>query len=581
MDLSRLIQFAGTQERLTELSKVFVSDLTDRLRTIRRSVAQRDCRVCTEVAHAAAGSCGAIGAIGMANSLKSLEEDAFNDRLNRADSLLAEIDAEFERVKRMLAGPQSEAAINPNAAKPAAGRVLIIEDDLFVAGLYRARLEAENYEVNYAQDGQTGFYRIHEWKPDLVLLDLMLPNINGLDILKKIRAERAYRELPVLVFTNSLVPTLLRDATDAGATYIFNKTATDPEQMLTAIRASLNPLPPSLGAPPASSSPLETLPQAPAATEAVIPGMDGPPPPAETIDKSETPIPVAEDPPPTTRRQPRRFDASAMRMKRTPGPAAEVSPAADEVIETPERSPHEIILEHVALLRTDFQSFSRANAASAKAEVLGQMYQRMHALTGTAGITGLKAMAEISGAVELFVRELKECPGDLGRSTVRTLAQSIDFLARLANCTEAVEPIADSNPLVLVVDDDRMCREVVGHALKRARIQSLQVDSPTAALAETEKQSFDLIVLDVTMPGMDGFELCREIRKKLKHASTPLVFVTGMTDLASRGQSRLSGGDDHISKPFRVIELTVKAVIHILASRLPESTGATQRFSGF
>ena len=68
-------------------------------------------------------------------------------------------------------------------------KVLIIEDDSIVAHIYETRLVKGGYEVEICTDGQSGFYRIHEFRPDAVLLDLMLPKMNGIEILKKIRAQ--------------------------------------------------------------------------------------------------------------------------------------------------------------------------------------------------------------------------------------------------------------------------------------------------------------------------------------------------------------------------------------------------------
>ena len=71
-------------------------------------------------------------------------------------------------------------------------KLLIIEDDPIIANIYRSLFEKENYKVEVAADGQSGFYKIHEERPDVVLLDLMLPLINGCDILRKIRAQKAF-----------------------------------------------------------------------------------------------------------------------------------------------------------------------------------------------------------------------------------------------------------------------------------------------------------------------------------------------------------------------------------------------------
>jgi DNA-binding response OmpR family regulator len=70
------------------------------------------------------------------------------------------------------------------------------------------------------------------------------------------------------------------------------------------------------------------------------------------------------------------------------------------------------------------------------------------------------------------------------------------------------------------------------------------------------------------MPGMDGFELCTKIRALPTNKTTPIIFVTSLTDFKSRAKSSLSGGTDLIAKPFMFIELTVKALTHVLRGRV-------------
>jgi DNA-binding response OmpR family regulator len=94
------------------------------------------------------------------------------------------------------------------------------------------------------------------------------------------------------------------------------------------------------------------------------------------------------------------------------------------------------------------------------------------------------------------------------------------------------------------------------------------VEDPIKALEILLQKKFDLIILDVDMPNMNGFELCAKIRTLPQYAKTPVVFVTGLNDLESRANSSMSGGNDFIAKPFLFIELTVKALVHVLRSRL-------------
>jgi DNA-binding response OmpR family regulator len=72
----------------------------------------------------------------------------------------------------------------------------------------------------------------------------------------------------------------------------------------------------------------------------------------------------------------------------------------------------------------------------------------------------------------------------------------------------------------------------------------------------------------VQMPGMDGFELCTKIRATPTNKTTPVIFVTSLTDFKSRARSSLSGGSDLIAKPFMFIELSVKALTYVLRGRL-------------
>ena len=94
------------------------------------------------------------------------------------------------------------------------------------------------------------------------------------------------------------------------------------------------------------------------------------------------------------------------------------------------------------------------------------------------------------------------------------------------------------------------------------------MEDPSVALNLLAGSPFDLVVLDVDMPGLSGFDLCTRLRAFPAHAKTPVVFVTGLTDFESRARSTLSGGNDFIAKPFLFMELAVKALTHVLRGQL-------------
>jgi DNA-binding response OmpR family regulator len=105
-------------------------------------------------------------------------------------------------------------------------------------------------------------------------------------------------------------------------------------------------------------------------------------------------------------------------------------------------------------------------------------------------------------------------------------------------------------------------------SMETVMLRTQCAQEPSVALSELASGRFDLIFLDVSIPSMNGFELCQQIRQLALHATTPIVFITGMTTIENRVQSSLSGGDDFVAKPFNLHELSVKALTLLLKASL-------------
>lgn len=82
-------------------------------------------------------------------------------------------------------------------------RILIVEDDRFLRRACRARLEQQGYDILTAQDGEEALAAVRSQTPDLVLLDLLMPRLNGLEVLRALRNDEATRGLPVVILSNS------------------------------------------------------------------------------------------------------------------------------------------------------------------------------------------------------------------------------------------------------------------------------------------------------------------------------------------------------------------------------------------
>jgi signal transduction histidine kinase len=119
--------------------------------------------------------------------------------------------------------------------------------------------------------------------------------------------------------------------------------------------------------------------------------------------------------------------------------------------------------------------------------------------------------------------------------------------------------VADAPPTILVVDDNLQNREVAEGHLVGAGYQAVQAESGEQALALLAGGGApDLILLDVLMPGLDGFETCRRIRALPGGSRTPVLFLTALGDLGTHKAALDSGADDFLTKPINRTELLIR-----------------------
>jgi DNA-binding response OmpR family regulator len=117
-------------------------------------------------------------------------------------------------------------------------KIFIIEDDEIVAEIYKDKLQAEGYDVEVALDGENGYFRLKTFEPDLLLLDMMVPELAGVDILRMLRAKDAFKDLPIIAFSGS--DELLEEAKRLGATRVLSKGQYLPNQIVARITEALS-----------------------------------------------------------------------------------------------------------------------------------------------------------------------------------------------------------------------------------------------------------------------------------------------------------------------------------------------------
>lgn len=122
--------------------------------------------------------------------------------------------------------------------------------------------------------------------------------------------------------------------------------------------------------------------------------------------------------------------------------------------------------------------------------------------------------------------------------------------------------------ITLVVDDNPDTLRFLIDALEAAGLTALVARDGASALALLDRVSPDAVLLDAVMPGLDGFQLCRQIKAKPEHAARPVLFMTGLGDPNHILEGLRAGGVDYLVKPINPDELVARVSIHIANARM-------------
>lgn len=118
-------------------------------------------------------------------------------------------------------------------------KILIAEDDGFIAEVYHTKLSFAGYQVSIATDGVEALDKIKAEKPEIVLLDVMMPKMDGLEVLEKLRSMEEYKKLPVIILTNAGEKENIAKAMSLGATDYLIKAGFTPEEVVGKIKKYL------------------------------------------------------------------------------------------------------------------------------------------------------------------------------------------------------------------------------------------------------------------------------------------------------------------------------------------------------
>jgi CheY-like chemotaxis protein len=403
--------------------------------------------------------------------------------------------------------------------------ILFVENDPVSLTMYQNRLQREGFYIETAQDGLTALRILSQSIPDVVVLDLMLPRFSGGEVFKIMRTDRRLTNVPVVVFSNAAMSEWPQDLS-TGPTRCLPKSDSTFPMLLQAIQEML----------------------------AAAPVTD---------------IRVSQDTPPPIKSQNRNGQAQAVTA--SPSAAFEADPTTADVSKgRPEFL--QSALAEIPKLRELCLAYIKAPAAEPSHQYLATLHQRVLYFQTAANQNGCDRIALLANVFGTLLSEIIAKPSWATTSALQTMAQAVDCLRLLLNSAETVIPPSPHKSKILAVDDDPVCNHVIVTTLRRANFDPITIESPVAALELLKNGQFDLVLLDVNMPEMTGFQLCEKLRRIPYYKTIPVVFVTAFNNFDNRKQSVLSGGNDFITKPISPLELALKVTIHMLKAQVQRAS---------
>ncbi len=399
--------------------------------------------------------------------------------------------------------------------------ILYVENDPVSQTMYQKRLEREGFHLECAQDGQAALDLLSERTPDLVLLDLMLPKVSGADVLKYMNADPRLTTVPVIIFSNAPMTEVPPDSPLArGTKRLLKSDCTFPKL-------------------------LETIQETLAATPEFV-----------VIEAGKT--------------------SAAQSNGESKGGRSSITLTADseakaesEIKAVKQRT--EFLKEALPVMpkvREHSMGYIKAPESAASQTHLSGLHQRVHLLNTAATQADCARVALLTSTFDALLSGIIDKPATVTPSVLQTIAQAVDGLDGLLKNKDGYSTGPAFQARVLVVDDDTVCNHVNVTSLKRVNFDAVGVKDPAAALSLLETTEFDLVVLDINMPGMTGFDVCEKMRKLPHCKKTPVIFVTAFSNFDNRKQSVLSGGNDFVSKPVSPLELALKVTVNLIKARV-------------
>ena len=224
-------------------------------------------------------------------------------------------------------------------------------------------------------------------------------------------------------------------------------------------------------------------------------------------------------------------------------------------------------------------ALGRAGRDAGDPAAVRELRNFFHRLAGSAGTVGHGMLARLAGACELAADQELERKGPLSKIAIRIFAEGLggvdDILETRTPALGVLIPVLqretggprisleDVPSRVLVIDDDLVTARATEGVLRAAGFLTASCSDPADAYEAILRESPDLIILDVLLGDIDGFDVCRRVRANPALQLVPIIFVTRRGDVEERVRGLQVGGNDYVAKPFDAPELVARVRSHL------------------
>jgi DNA-binding response OmpR family regulator len=119
-------------------------------------------------------------------------------------------------------------------------KILIVEDDMFIRDIYQVKFSQEGFDVTTAEDGIKALEILEQMVPDIILLDIIMPYMNGMEVLKKIKEKDSLKKIPIIMLTNISEKEKVTEGTELGIDDYIIKSHFTPSEVVKKVNALLN-----------------------------------------------------------------------------------------------------------------------------------------------------------------------------------------------------------------------------------------------------------------------------------------------------------------------------------------------------